>query len=246
MLTAKVENNFSHILSMNSLDRKINLLKIIVEEYVKSATPVSSSFIVEKYFKDLSSATIRNDMAELEKNNLICQPHTSAGRVPTIEGYKKYLDSFISNGEITKEERAILDKIKAIDIRQKTKEVAKAVAELASNAVFVGFEKNDYFYTGISNLFRQPEFRESAYLYNMSEIIDHLDEAISQVASNLKSDQIKILIGADNPFGEFSSVIIARYGSGNPDGLIGLLGPNRLDYRRGLGLITYAQELLIK
>lgn len=231
---------------MNLLDRKIDLLKIIVEEYVKSAIPISSSFMVEKYFKDLSSATIRNDMAELEENGLICQPHTSAGRVPTIDGYKKYLDSFIASGEITKEERIILDKIKAIDIRQKTKEVAKAVADLASNAVFVGFGQDDYFYTGISNLFRQPEFRASDYLYDMSEIIDHLDEAISQVSSSLKSGQVKILVGSDNPFGEFSSVVIAKYGSDNKNRLIGLLGPNRLDYRQGLGLISYAQELLIK
>ena len=76
---------------MNSNERQNNLLKVVIEEYVDSASPVGSSLIVSKYFQDLSSATIRNDMAELEKQGLIFQPHPSAGRVPTITGYRKYL-----------------------------------------------------------------------------------------------------------------------------------------------------------
>jgi len=245
VLIVKAENIISlGVLFMDSLDRRNNLLKIIVEEYARSALPVSSGFIVEKYFKNLSSATIRNDMAELEASGLICQPHISAGRIPTIEGYKEYLAIFVDNGEITKAERAALDKIAAFDLRQKIKEVAKVVADLANNAVFVGFGKDDYFYTGLANLFRQPEFRESAYLYDMSEIIDHLGEGLTKINGSLESDQVKILVGSDNPFGEFSSVIIARYGH-HRAGLIGLLGPNRLDYKQGLGLISYAQGLLI-
>jgi heat-inducible transcriptional repressor len=71
--------------------RREKVLKCLVDEYVKSVEPVSSGLISEKYVPDSSSATIRIDLAKLEEENLIYQAHTSAGRVPTIKGYRKYL-----------------------------------------------------------------------------------------------------------------------------------------------------------
>jgi heat-inducible transcriptional repressor len=70
--------------------RQIKLLKIIVDSYIKSATPISSIEIIEKRLLDVSSATIRNDMVVLENNGLIAKTHSSSGRIPTSEGYKYY------------------------------------------------------------------------------------------------------------------------------------------------------------
>ena len=67
-------------------DRKKEILQAIVEEYIETAEPVSSKVISEKHAIDYSSATIRNDMAELEKIGLLDKPHTSAGRVPSAKG----------------------------------------------------------------------------------------------------------------------------------------------------------------
>lgn len=226
------------------MDRKDDLLKIIVEEYIASANPVGSGLIVDKYFKDLSSATIRNDMAELEKNGYICQPHTSAGRIPTVLGYQKYLTDFIGDGEITETEKTVLAEINQDDQRQTAKEVAKAIAEFSNNAAFVGFNANDYYYTGISNLFRQPEFLERAYLYSMSDIIDHMDEAISRVMKNLAIGERKTLIGENNPFGELSTAVIAGYKNQDQLGVIGILGPNRMNYKQCLGLVDYTEKIL--
>ena len=78
---------------MNSRQEK--LFKIIVKEYIKTAMPVGSKLVVDKYLKDFSSATVRNDMNELEKINLIMHPHTSAGRIPTEKGYKKYVEKYV-------------------------------------------------------------------------------------------------------------------------------------------------------
>ncbi|MFO7896765.1 MAG: heat-inducible transcriptional repressor HrcA [Candidatus Cloacimonadales bacterium] len=72
--------------------RRDKVLKFLVEEYVKSVEPVSSGLISEKYVTESSSATIRIDLSRLEKENLIYQAHTSAGRVPTVKGYRKYLN----------------------------------------------------------------------------------------------------------------------------------------------------------
>lgn len=74
-------------------ERQANLLKIIVGEYVASAAPVASSSLVKKYQLPVSSATVRNEMAELEENGFVTHPHTSAGRVPSDRGYRYYVES---------------------------------------------------------------------------------------------------------------------------------------------------------
>jgi len=85
--------------------RQEKVLSYLIEEYIQSVEPVSSKLISEKYIKDASPATIRIDLNKLEKNNLIYQPHTSAGRVPTIKGYRKYIDKImqeVGNSEYEK------------------------------------------------------------------------------------------------------------------------------------------------
>ncbi|MCQ3907778.1 MAG: heat-inducible transcriptional repressor HrcA [Mycoplasmoidaceae bacterium] len=71
-------------------ERQIHVLKIIVEQYINEATPISSKEVIHDFMKDLSSATIRNEMAYLEKVGLIEKTHTSSGRVPTSLGYEYY------------------------------------------------------------------------------------------------------------------------------------------------------------
>lgn len=76
-------------------DRRRKLLQYIVDEYVRSAQPVGSNALVEKYRLGVSSATVRNDMAALEEEGYIHSPHTSAGRVPTDAGYRFYVESLM-------------------------------------------------------------------------------------------------------------------------------------------------------
>ena len=228
-------------------ERRNNLLKVIVEEYIQSASPVGSNFIADKYFEDISSATIRNDMVELESEGLIYQPHTSAGRIPTIAGYQYYLDHFVQNSILDKKSRGILDRLveKLSTDREGSKELAKGIAEISKNAVLIGFAPNDVYYTGISNMFRQPEFNESASVYNMSDIIDHLDDVMGKIFHNL-SDEVEVLIGDENPFGVMSAVVISKYNLAGQECSIGILGPTRMDYGQGVSLINYAKELFKK
>ena len=222
-----------------------NLLKIIVEEYIDSVSPVGSNLMVEKYFPELSSATIRNYMVELEERGLIYQPHTSAGRVPTLAGYQYYVEKFVSDGDITAKNKKIFDSLsKKIKLDSESiKLLAKLLAELSEEAVLIGFAPTDVYYTGISNLFRQPEFIEHQVAYSMSEIIDHLDEAMAKIFHQIDNN-VKILMGDDNPFGNGSSVILVKYKAGKNYGLVGIFGPNRMDYQENIGLIKYAQKLL--
>ena len=93
-------------------DRKKQVLQAIVEEYINTAEPVSSNGILKKYNLDCSSATIRNDMAELEKIGFLDKPHTSSGRVPSAKGYRFYVDELLKDDNISVEEiKYISDKL---------------------------------------------------------------------------------------------------------------------------------------
>ena len=85
-------------------DRKKEILQAIIEEYIRTAEPVSSNAIVSKYDVDCSSATVRNEMADLEKLGFLDKPHTSAGRVPSAKGYRFYVDELIKDDNISIEE----------------------------------------------------------------------------------------------------------------------------------------------
>lgn len=85
-------------------DRKKQILQAIIEEYIQSAEPVSSNAIVQKYNLDYSSATVRNEMASLEKEGFLDKPHTSAGRIPSAKGYRFYVDELLKEDNISLEE----------------------------------------------------------------------------------------------------------------------------------------------
>lgn len=93
-------------------ERKKKILKHIVDEYIENAEPVSSGTIVEKYETNISSATVRNDMAELEKGGYLEKTHTSSGRIPSAKGYRLYVDELLKYDDISLEEiKYISDKL---------------------------------------------------------------------------------------------------------------------------------------
>ncbi len=74
-------------------DRKASILRAVVEEYIETAQPVGSGHVARAAAVNVSSATVRNDMATLEQEGYLFQPHTSAGRVPTEKGYRFFVDT---------------------------------------------------------------------------------------------------------------------------------------------------------
>lgn len=85
-------------------ERKKKILQAVIDEYVNTAEPVSSSALVEKYNLQYSSATVRNELAELEKNGYLDKTHTSSGRIPSEKGYRFYVDELVKEDDISLEE----------------------------------------------------------------------------------------------------------------------------------------------
>ncbi|HTX87157.1 MAG TPA: hypothetical protein VMC41_03805 [Candidatus Nanoarchaeia archaeon] len=230
------------------MDRRKQILEAIIKEHIATGAPVGSSNLVEKYKLDCSSATVRNIMAELEEEGFIRQPHTSAGRVPTEAAYKLYLSEVIGK----KKAKKIKDKdLHELDVamgdtdESAMRDTAKALAALTDSAVFWAFHKNNLYYTGLSNLFQQPEFVNSGLVYNVSSVIDRMDEIIDNIFEKTGTEA-QIMIGEENPFGNFCGAILAKYKRGNQSGLFGILGPMRMDYERNLSLVEYILAKLKK
>ncbi|MBQ6775208.1 MAG: heat-inducible transcription repressor HrcA [Synergistaceae bacterium] len=81
-------------------ERQLSIILAVVYEYIKTGEPAGSRTIVKKYIKGLSPATIRNEMADLEEMGYFCQPHTSAGRLPTARAYRVYVDSVTARARV--------------------------------------------------------------------------------------------------------------------------------------------------
>jgi transcriptional regulator of heat shock response len=224
-------------------ERQQKLLKVIVEEYIETAAPVGSLEVAEKYFPELSSATIRNAMAQLEEVGLINQPHTSAGRIPTALGYRTYIDYFVNEGKISSKDKKQLEGLELGVFPLAIKNLAKKISELSDCAVIAAFSDSDLYYTGISNLFSQPEFNISGWVYSMSGIIDGLDRILSKFYFQIETEP-KILVGSENPFGDLASIVTVKASLKEKEILVGILGPLRMNYSKNLGLIHYSKEII--
>lgn len=132
-----------------SLDnRKKQVLQAIVDDYVTTNEPVGSKTLIERHNFTVSSATLRNEMAELEKLGLLEKPHTSAGRIPSDKGYREYVDSLMHVDDLTQQERD--------DIASRINDSVSEVKDLLRNATMTLSEN-----TGFVSLAMTPRLRGS-------------------------------------------------------------------------------------
>ena len=90
-------------------ERKQKILKAVVDEYITTATPVSSGGIKDKHFDNISSATIRNELSALEDMGYLIQPHVSSGRIPSKKAYSLYVDRFLQKQALTSKEIDLIE-----------------------------------------------------------------------------------------------------------------------------------------
>jgi transcriptional regulator of heat shock response len=207
--------------------RQQKLLKYIVQNYIKTAQPIASNLLVEKLQDNISSATIRNEMVALEKAGYISQPHTSSGRIPTEKAYQFFIKNYLD-----RKKELQIKKLRSTG-RAGVKEIAKEIARISGLAVLVAFDKNDTYYTGLSNLFSQPEFEKQAEIVTVSELIDKFDDVLQFIYKN-SYDIPEIHVGKRGYFGKNCSFVVVK----KSNCLIGILGPLRMDYDKSYALLN--------
>src|SRR5829696_9271687 len=122
-------------------DRKLDVLRAIVEDYVATEEPVGSKALVERHGLGVSPATVRNDMAALEDEGYITQPHTSAGRVPTDKGYRLFVDRLTTVKPMTSAEKRAIATILdgAVDLDDVVTRSVRLLAQLTRNVAVVQY-----------------------------------------------------------------------------------------------------------
>src|SRR3989344_6440618 len=111
--------------------RQQKILAAIVKDYSETANPVGSKELADKYNFKESSATIRNEMAELEKAGFIYQPHKSAGRVPTDKGYRYFVNELMRRFELSEKERYML-KTELHKLQSQHEQLGRSLSSLIS------------------------------------------------------------------------------------------------------------------
>ena len=153
-------------------DRQKQILSSIIEQYAEVASPVGSQLLA-KVFK-VSSATIRAEMAELERGGYITQPHTSAGRVPTDKGYRYYVNNLSEEKETAPErgaERALTARVSGGGLPERTiRNAVDTLVELTHNLGLATIG-NQLYMSGLSNLFGQPEFMQKGQVQQVAQLL---------------------------------------------------------------------------
>jgi len=145
-------------------DRKKQILKAIVQHFIDTAEPVGSNTILVSYKFSVSPATIRNDMAYLEQEGLVFQPHTSSGRVPTDTGYRLYVDEMADYKVVEKEAIEELKKVKEAFLVQKMEEkifdAVRLLSQATQNVSFATLPgKKLTFFFEFFIVFKKPNFK---------------------------------------------------------------------------------------
>lgn len=228
-------------------ERQQRILNAIVEQYAEVASPVGSTLLAKLF--NVSSATIRAEMAELERHGYISQPHTSAGRVPTDKGYRLYVNNLAeeNNSDIPVErraERALAARVQSAGAPERMiRSAVDTLVELTHNLGLATIGPQLYM-SGLSNLFGQPEFMNGMQVQQVAQLLDNLEPWLREAAPN---EPLSVYIGSENPIGRTAgvSLIISRFRSPFSDrSYIGTLGPTRQSYRDVMTLVARAgQEL---
>ncbi len=251
---------------MSITRRQRDILFAIIEEYAEMAAPVGSVTLAKLF--DVSSATIRSEMAKLEENGYIAQPHTSAGRIPTDAGYRLYVNSLTEESEENDNQgfssqnsnRFLIganpreDKgMHVLELRVNSQErvdfairgAVDSLAELTGNLGLATIGDQLYL-SGISRLFTQPEFMDTSRVQSVAKLLDNLEPWLREAAPG---EPLNIFIGQENPIGKSSevSLIISKFRSKYSDNsYVGVLGPTRQNYARVMSLVRHAGMMLEK
>ncbi|MBF1002975.1 MAG: hypothetical protein HXK95_003015 [Candidatus Nanogingivalaceae bacterium] len=243
---------------MNITPRQTQILVAIIEQYAEVASPVGSVTLAKLF--EVSSATIRSEMAKLEELGLITQPHTSAGRIPTDKGYRFYVnrlteenqggdEQILLNASNSKDNlrgfRAISSRVSAQNDRadHAIRSAVDSLVEITGNLGLATIGDQLYM-NGIYNLFSQPEFESGEAVQSVAQLLDNLEPWLREVAPN---EPLNVYIGSENPIGKSSgaSLIISKFESPfSENSYIGVLGPTRQNYGKVVRLVQKTGEFL--
>ena len=239
--------------------RRAAVLKAIVEEYVRSAQPVASAAVVRKMRLRVSSATVRNDMVALEDAGLITQPHASAGRVPSSLGYRQFVDELMGPARVSPSEQRTSSCLGAmlsgktarqIEALRSTLEASEAQVVQVIAELMHSLETNAAAaqrFAGVGALLRQPEFRDAGRVHPLLAMLED-GTLLGRLRESLPgAPGVRVVIAGERTLDVMDeySAVLAQYGDdARGHGVVGVVGPQRLPYRRAVASVEVIARAL--
>ncbi|MFH1826886.1 MAG: hypothetical protein ABH812_00425 [bacterium] len=231
--------------------RQIEILRALISEYSESGLPVGSEILEKKYKLGISPATVRNEMVELAKKGYLTKSYFSSGRIPSAKGFRFYINNLMEEkGLSTTDEIAFKNSI--WDDRKDTQKLlshaAKILAQKTNLLSVAVTNTGDLYYSGVANLLILDEFVDVNISRPLFEIIDKLDYWARIIDRAVEGETaILYMLGEEdfsNPLLEECGSVFGEFKGNNFKGIIGVVGPKRMDYDSLTPQIKYFSELI--
>ena len=231
-------------------ERQKIILEAIIRDYIRSAKPIASAELLEDLDLEISPATVRSEMVRLDELGYLEQPHTSAGRVPTDQGYRFFVDNVVSYdscdtsavddvGLDRSERNQIRDLFATDTLEDFARECSKTISHIARVFTAIGSDDDVLTDRGFTEILDEPEFQDIKHIKQFGKLIDVLAEDMQVLTED---EEERILIGAENPLKEAQPYTMMITHWSHPRGFNGFLtivGPKRMNYQKNISLIRY-------
>jgi transcriptional regulator of heat shock response len=240
--------------------RQRDILHAVIREHIASARPVASAALVQRYRMDVSTATVRSELADLEEIGLLTHPHTSAGRVPTDLGYRYFIESLMPQPDLRPEEQVTLShqfRQVPTDAVEWLRLAASALARVTAEAALATYDRvlepqeltwtREIHYEGIEQILGQPEFVVRERVRDVVALLGDRVRLAQVLPASLGEGDVAVTIGSEHSFEPLRpfSLVVGRYGRREgPVGFVGVVGPTRMDYQRTIGAVRYVGALM--
>lgn len=229
--------------------RQVQILRAVIEEFIKTADPVGSDTIDKKFNIGVSPATIRNEMVYLTKQGYLQKMHTSAGRAPTPLAMKLYVNELMKERELT-----VADEVSAKEkvYRNKQKrqlllqEITRMLADRSRSLGIVLTSDHQLYHAGYSNLLTMPEFYDIDVMRHVLSLIEEIPLLEEIFGKFVDEDQIRVVYGPELG-NKFLNPVGLIYMSMTVDDLqchFGVLGSSRFDYPYVFPMMRYIKALV--
>lgn len=231
-------------------DRQKELLKAVIELYVKEGAPVGSESIEKGYNLGVSPATIRNEMVRLTEMGYLKQPHTSAGRVPTSMGFRIYISELMSEKQMPVAAEVAMKENLWQQRYQENRLLREAVRALAARCQMLAMavsDDGDLFYAGAANILDWPEFENIDVTRFVLSLFDEFPTLQQIIGRAVGSDPLHVLFGDELGFEYLqpTSFVFCKFHSKeDKEGVVGVIGPARMNFPVVLPYVRYTSNLI--
>jgi len=229
--------------------RQIQILRAVIEEFIKSAEPVGSDTIDRRFSIGVSPATIRNEMVQLTKQGYLNKSHSSSGRIPTPQALKLYVNELMKEKELTvADEVAAKEQVwkNRRELNHLLRQIAVVMAQRTHALGISMVDDDELYHAGYANLLAMPEFADINVMKKVLEMIEELRMLEQLFSFGANENQVQVIYGQElgNKYLTHVGIIHTSFEVAGHQCRVAVVGSNRFDYPYVIPFMKYVRELV--